>query len=65
MFFLSRTRATIRDSLFLNGAASTAGGAFHVDRGAAVEVYNTSFLNNSVRAAPTPWLVHAVYHTSF
>lgn len=25
MFFLSRTRATIKDSLFLNGAASTAG----------------------------------------
>jgi hypothetical protein len=25
MFFLSKTRATIKDSLFLNGAASTAG----------------------------------------
>jgi hypothetical protein len=25
MFFLSRTRATIKDSLFLNGAAATAG----------------------------------------
>lgn len=50
MFFLSRTRATIKDTLFLNGDAATAGGGFHVDRGASAEVHNTSFINNTVSA---------------
>jgi predicted outer membrane repeat protein len=59
LFFLSRSNATVRDSLFRNNTAATAGGAIHVDRGANVQVFNTNFENNTVCYVAAGWAAGA------